>query len=72
MPDFTIYKAYGLFHPLNFPEFLINLLLTTFNPPSRSATADEKLWFNSPGLAPEKRVQGESYQELRDTYIYNK
>jgi membrane-bound lytic murein transglycosylase D len=28
-----------------------------FNPPSRSASADEKVWFNSPGLNPEKRVQ---------------
>jgi hypothetical protein len=29
-----------------------------FNPPSRKASADAKVWFNSPGLAPEKRVQG--------------
>jgi hypothetical protein len=28
-----------------------------FNPPSRSASADEKAWVNSPGLAPEERVQ---------------
>jgi hypothetical protein len=25
-----------------------------FNPPSRKASADAKVWFNSPGLAPEK------------------
>jgi hypothetical protein len=28
-----------------------------FNPPSRSASADEKFWFDSPGLAPEVCVQ---------------
>jgi len=33
-----------------FSKFLI--------PPSRSALADEKVWFNSPELAPEFRVQG--------------
>lgn len=29
-----------------------------FNPPSRAASADGKGRFNSPGLAPEPRVQG--------------
>jgi len=29
-----------------------------FNPPSCSASADEKAWVNSPGLAPEEMAQG--------------
>jgi hypothetical protein len=32
--------------------------IISFNPPSRSASADEKIWVNFPGLAPEERVQG--------------
>ncbi len=36
----------------------VNVFYGAFNPPSRSASADEKEWFNSPGLAPEMRVQG--------------
>jgi hypothetical protein len=42
------------------PLFLddINEISSDFNPPSRSASADEKVWSNSPGLAPEIRVQG--------------
>jgi hypothetical protein len=32
-------------------------LKSLINPPSRSASADEKFWFNSLGLAPEDCVQ---------------
>ena len=33
-------------------------MVIIFNPPSRTASADEKVRSNSPGLAPEIRVQG--------------
>lgn len=34
------------------------LKMARVNPPSRSASADEKMWFNSPTLGSEKGVQG--------------
>jgi hypothetical protein len=34
----------------NSTDFFLQNNITDFNPPSRSASADEKAWFNSPML----------------------